>query len=128
MADELTPAQQRQLDYEQLHPTEFGCSGLNTFTIIGMFLITFALGMRFLSRKLAKIPFKADDYLLALALVIPHSSSHFTQPFDLAPSLDSISIQLTSSSVGTYNWRSGNGRQQCSERALVPPPVYPNPC
>ena len=69
MATDLTPQQQRQVDYEKAHPTEFGCSGLNTFTIIGIVIITVAVCLRFWSRRLARIAYKADDYLLFLALV-----------------------------------------------------------
>ena len=72
MATELTAAQQRKLNYEKAHPTEFGCSGLITFTIIGIVLITIAVCLRIWSRKLARIELRADDYLLIVALVSPH--------------------------------------------------------
>lgn len=73
MAADLTPEQQRKLAYQKAHPGEFSCPGLNAFTITFMVIITAAVCSRFWSRKLARIPLKADDYLLLVALVIPYS-------------------------------------------------------
>ncbi|KAL8827248.1 MAG: hypothetical protein Q9191_003301 [Dirinaria sp. TL-2023a] len=84
MATQLTPAQQKQLDYEQAHPTEFGCSGLITFTIIGIVIIAFAVGLRFWSRTLAKIPLHADDYLLLVGMQWYAFSLMYTTSFPIA--------------------------------------------
>ena len=62
---------QKEIDHEMANRNEFGCVGLNTFTIAGMIIITVTVVMRMWSRKIAKIPWKSDDYTLVVGLVRP---------------------------------------------------------
>ena len=55
---------QADIDYQLAHAGDFNCSGLNTFTITLMIIVSTAVGLRLLARKIAKIDWKSDDYTL----------------------------------------------------------------
>lgn len=60
---------QAEKDHQLGRPNEYACPGLNAFTITGMVIISLAVTLRFYSRKLAKLEWKADDYTLLVGLV-----------------------------------------------------------
>ena len=60
---------QQAINYQLAHAVDFNCTGLNTFTILLMVVVTTAVALRLWSRKVARIEFKADDYTLVLGWV-----------------------------------------------------------
>ena len=66
---------QAEKDKQLSDPNGFACSGMNAFTITGMVIITCAVSLRFWSRRVAKLDWKADDYTLLVGLVSTSISS-----------------------------------------------------
>ena len=59
----------RELAYQMARKDEYSCSGLAAFTISGIVIISIAITLRFISRKLSKNQFTADDWTLLIAWV-----------------------------------------------------------
>ena len=60
---------QAEIDYQLLHPDEFSAEGLSAFILVGMSVVTVAVALRIWARHIARVPLKADDYILCVALV-----------------------------------------------------------
>ena len=48
---------------------EYSLGNITAFIITGMIIVTVAVVMRLWARKMAKIPWRSDDYTLIVALV-----------------------------------------------------------